>query len=220
MAPRSPSKAAPKAQAKSVAKPMAKAAKAAAPAAPVAMPTTGCGCCSTSARTSPLACLCRMAKCCPLGKQLLTRSFWAAAVVAFLVVFATDWLLHARLLVAEYQATSAFWRTEADMRHGLIILTQLLTALVYAAIVLGMGHAFRWWGAAVSGLLAAAPAALAAWAFYATMPFATATLPAAWALGTLVQGVLAGLAICAVLRTSRAPQSATCGCGPTCGCQQ
>ncbi len=200
---------------KSAAKPT-KPTPVAAPAMPQ-QPAT-CGCTSSGCGGGLMACMCSMVKACPLGKQLVTRSFWAAAVVAFLVVFATDWLLHARLLVTEYQATSAFWRTGADVRHGLIFLTQALTALVYAAIILGMGHAFRWWGAAVCGLLAASPAALTSVALYATMPFAAATIPLAWAAGSLGQGVLAGLAICAVLRLSRAPQGQACGCGPSCGC--
>lgn len=187
--------------------------------APVEKPTSACGC-GGCAPTVPG--LCRMLVTCPLGKHLCTRSFWAASVVAFLVIFASDWLINSHFLVADYVATSAFWRAEGDIRSSLLVLTQAVTAMAYAAIVLGMGHATRWWGSLVSGVMAAVPVAMVSVNTYAMMPFAESTIPAAWALTALLQGGLVGVAICATLKASRAPEThtdCTCGCGDTCTCK-
>lgn len=209
MAPRQPAK-----------KPVAKARPKATPAVlqTAAQPVASCGCASS---TSRLPAWCRMLKACPLGKHLCTRSFWAASVTAFLVIFASDWLINSHFLVADYVATSAFWRAEGDIRSSLLVLTQAVTAMAYAVLVLGMGHATRWWGSLVSGVMAAVPVAMVSVNTYAMMPFAESTIPAAWALTALLQGGLVGLTICATLKASRAPEThadCTCGCGDTCTC--
>lgn len=183
----------------------------------------GCGCASGAAKDgaccgTPLAGFCDDLKDCPLGKQLCSRSFWASVVVAFLVIFATDFLINNYFLIADYVATSAFWRTEGDIRSGLLVLTQAVTALAYAAVILGMGHAARWWGSLMSGMLAALPVAMVSVNTYAMMPFAETTIPAAWAATALGQGALVGVAICAALKAARAPEAMGCGCGPDCAC--
>lgn len=152
----------------------------------------------------------RLCACCPIAKIVFTRSFWAASVVAFLVIFATDWLLHTRFLMQDYAETSALWRAEGEIRHGLIFAAQALTAMAYAAIILGMGHAGRWWGAMASGKLAAAPVAISSLTAYIMLPFANPYIPAVWAVASLVQGMLVGLSICGALRLSRAPEASSC----------
>jgi len=218
MAPRKPVVKKATTKAKPAAKPLARKAVTAAPVAmPVAMPADACcasGTCCTSAPHS----LCAFLQDCPLGKHICTRSFWASSVVAFLMIFTTDWLVNNHLLMADYIATSAFWRTEGDIRTGLLVITQAVTALAYAAIVLGMGHAARWWGATVSGMVASVPVAMVSVNTYAMMPFAETDIPAAWAATALVQGALVGLAICAALKAARAPETHDCGCGDACAC--
>lgn len=156
-------------------------------------------------------CLC----CCPVGRILFTRSFWAASVVAFIVIFATNWFLHARFLAPEYAATAALWRTPADMQLHLLITAEALTAMAYAAIILGMGHAGKWWGSWATGKLAACPLAISALTSYATIPFASPYIPTVWAVASIIQGGLVGLAICAALKVSRAPEATCCATKPT-----
>lgn len=168
-------------------------------------------CCGHShARTNPLACL---SSCCPVAKIVFTRSFWAASVVAFLVIFATDWLLHTRILMQDYAETSALWRADGEIRHSLIFLTQALTAMAYAAIIIGLGHAGKWFGSFSSGVLAGSLPAIGALTSYVMLPFASPYIPAVWAAASLIQGGLAGIAICAALKASRAPDVAAC-CAP------
>ena len=157
-----------------------------------------------------LACLCA---CCPIAKVIFTRSFWAASVVAFLVIFATDWLLHTRFLLQDYHETAALWRADGEIRHSLIFVTQALTAMVYAAIILSLGHAGRWFGSFTSGLLAGCLPAIGAMTSYVMLPFATPYIPAVWAIASLLQGGLVGFAVCAALKASRAPETGDC-CTP------
>ncbi|PZP38645.1 MAG: hypothetical protein DI585_06795 [Pseudomonas fluorescens] len=168
----------------------------------------GCGC-SHHHHTHKLnLCACARALCtnCPLGKLLSTRSFWAAAVVAFITLFATDWLLHSRFLMQAYAEHAAFWRIDGEIRHGLIFTTQVVTSMAYAAIVLGMGYAGKWWGSAISGAIAAAPVAMCAMMAYIMLPFASAYIPTVWGIAAVLQGALVGLSICAALKVSRAPE--------------
>jgi hypothetical protein len=185
----------------------------------VTVPAPEGSCCSTpSCCTSPTSRLCALLHECPVGKHVATRSFWASSVVAFIMIFTTDWLVNNHMLMADYIATSAFWRAEGDIRTGLLVITQAVTALAYAAIVLGMGHAARWWGATVSGMMASIPVAMVSVNTYAMMPFAETTIPAAWAVTAVAQGALVGFAICAALKASRAPETHDCGCGEGCTC--
>ncbi len=218
MAPRKPVVSKPKAKATPTAKPAARKAAPVASTAPVTTHATAGSescCCSTPSKS-----FCAFLHSCPLGKHLVTRSFWASAVVAFIMIFATDWLVNNHMLMADYIATSAFWRAEGDIRTGLLVITQAVTALAYAAIVLGMGHAARWWGATVSGMMASIPVAMVSVNTYAMMPFAETDIPAAWAATAVAQGALVGLAICGALKASRAPETHGCGCGEGCGCSK
>ena len=236
MAPRKPSKPAPKAIIKApakaapkpAAKPVVKAAVKPLPkpvvqpvAKPVAKPALAplpqpelmhdhnhAACCTP--RTTGLGCL---TSCCPMAKVLFTRSFWAAAVVAFFVIFATDWLLHTKFLMQDYAQSSSLWRAEGEIRHSLIFITQALTAMVYAAIIIGLGFSHRWFGSFSSGVLAAGPAAISAMTAYVMLPFAVPYIPTVWAVASLLQGGLVGLAVCAALHLSRAPDVTDC-CPP------
>jgi len=39
-----------------------------------------------------------------------------AIVAGFIVIFATDWLIHGIWLVPDYEATKALWRPESEMQ--------------------------------------------------------------------------------------------------------
>ncbi len=166
-------------------------------------------CCGHHHAEHKSVCAC-ITSCCPIAAVLCTRTYWASAVIAFFIIFATDWLLHSRFLVADYAATSGIWRADREIEHEFIFATQILYAMAYAAIVLSIGHAGRWWGAFSSGVLAASVAAIAAFTSYVMLPFASAYIPTVWAVASLVQGGLVGLGICATLRLSRAPEGESC----------
>jgi hypothetical protein len=59
-----------------------------------------------------------------------------AIVVAFLLIFATDVLIHGFWLKPDYDATKAIWRPEAEMQAHMLWLTlaQVICALTFVVI--------------------------------------------------------------------------------------
>ena len=59
-----------------------------------------------------------------------------AVVVAFVFIFATDFLIHAVWLKPVYDATKELWRTEAEMnaRFPWMLAAQLLAAITFVCI--------------------------------------------------------------------------------------
>jgi hypothetical protein len=69
--------------------------------------------------------------CCP-KKWLMT------SVVAFVITFVFDWLVHGNILMDTYTATASLWRPEADMQAmmPLCIAKHALMAAVFTALFL------------------------------------------------------------------------------------
>ncbi len=67
-----------------------------------------------------------------------------AIVVAFVFIFATDFLIHAVWLGPDYKATAQLWRPEAEMnaRFPWMLIAQLLAAITFV-IIWAMGFAAR-----------------------------------------------------------------------------
>jgi hypothetical protein len=65
-----------------------------------------------------------------------TKSLLITVVVAFLVVFGSDFLIHQVWLSADYGATKALWRPEAEMlaKMPLMMLGQLIYAVAFSLI--------------------------------------------------------------------------------------
>jgi hypothetical protein len=67
-----------------------------------------------------------------------------AIVVAFIFVFATDFLIHAVWLAPDYKATAQLWRPEAEMgaRFPWMLTAQLLAAITFV-LIWALGFAGR-----------------------------------------------------------------------------
>lgn len=67
-----------------------------------------------------------------------------AIVVAFIFIFATDFLIHAVWLGPDYKATAQLWRPEAEMntRFPWMLGAQLLAAITFV-LIWAMGFAAR-----------------------------------------------------------------------------
>jgi hypothetical protein len=59
-----------------------------------------------------------------------------AIVAGFIVIFATDYLIHGLWLVPDYEATKSLWRPEAEMhsRFQWMILAQIICAVTFVII--------------------------------------------------------------------------------------
>lgn len=135
---------------------------------------------------------------CHIAGLFTSCQAWVSVVVAFVVMWGFDALWHGQLLMARYQETAHLWRPEAEMMalwpwcivfHGLL-------ALVFTAAYMLMG-AKGYVEGAKNGALILAPLALSAmgaW-MHGNVP---SDITQMWAVGNLLQGMLAGLALTAV----------------------
>jgi hypothetical protein len=117
-----------------------------------------------------------------------------AIVAGFIVIFATDWLIHGVWLVPDYEATKPLWRPEADMhaRFHWMVLAQVICAVTFVIIwakgvvggSVGNGIAF--------GLLMGLFQQIWAIVDYVVIPM-PGELAAKWFFSGLVQAILLGI---------------------------
>jgi hypothetical protein len=123
------------------------------------------------------------------------------AVVAVFVLWSLmDFLLHGVLLSDLYAATASLWRPPSEMRHGLLHVVRLISALCYVGIYAclvsekSMGRALRY------GVLYGVAAGVGmGYGSYAVMPIPY-YLALAWFLGAVAEA-LAGAVILGLVLT-------------------
>ncbi|MFZ2587717.1 MAG: hypothetical protein WAZ18_06350 [Alphaproteobacteria bacterium] len=135
---------------------------------------------------------------CHLASLFTDSKAWVSVLVAFVVMWVFDVVWHGQLLMTRYLETAHLWRPEAEMMalwpwcfvfHGVL-------ALVFTASYLLM-NAKNYIQGAKNGALILAPLALSAmgaW-LHGNVP---SDITQMWAIGNLLQGLLAGLALTAV----------------------
>ncbi len=124
-----------------------------------------------------------------------TKRLLIAIAVAFVYIFASDFLIHGVWLGAVYQATAALWRPEAEMnaRMPWMLAGQLLCAVTFV-LLWARGFADRRGlkGACLYGLLMGLFAQVGSLMNFAVMPL-PGGLVAKWFVSGLGQAV--GLAV-------------------------
>ena len=124
-----------------------------------------------------------------------------AFVGAFLVILASDFVLHGVLLKDLYAQTASAWRSEADMQAhmGYMLAGQAIAAL-FLVWIFAKGYEGKGLGEGVRfGLLIGAFGSAHCFIQYAVTPIPCSLL-CAWVAGMLVQSVLAGLAAAAIYK--------------------
>lgn len=117
-----------------------------------------------------------------------------AIVVAFVIVFGTDFLIHGFWLSGDYEATKELWRPESDMhaRFHWMLMAQLIGAATFV-IIWAKGFAGRDLGTGITfGLLMGLAQQVWAIIDHVVMPVPGA-LAAKWVVAGLVQCVVLGL---------------------------
>ena len=131
-----------------------------------------------------------------------------AILAGWVVVFATDFIIHELWMRPVYAATKSLWRPESDMPTYFcwILVAQFLIVTTFV-IVWAKGFAGGSMGAAVAfGLLMGAFQQTWAIILYAVMPV-PAELAIKWFLAGLVQAVLLGIVTSLVYKPAAAPVS-------------
>jgi hypothetical protein len=117
-----------------------------------------------------------------------------AIIAAWVVLFATDFLIHDLWLGPLYQATKPLWRPETEMHTHIcwMFLAQFIIVTTFV-IIWAKGFAGRGMGAAVSfGLLMGLFQQTWAIILFVVMPL-PGELAVKWFLGGLVQAVVLGI---------------------------
>ncbi len=117
-----------------------------------------------------------------------------AIVVGFLVIFGTDYLIHAVWLMPDYKATASLWRPDAEMQtHFLwMLLAQFLCAATFV-IVWAKGFAGRPISCGITfGLIMGMFQQVWVMINYVVMPM-PGDLAVKWYISGLAQAVLIGM---------------------------
>jgi hypothetical protein len=129
-----------------------------------------------------------------------------AIVVAFVIIFGTDFLIHGFWLNPDYEATKQLWRPESDMqtRFHWMLFAQLLCAATFV-IIWAKGFAGRDIATGITfGLLMGL--FLGIWAIinYVVMPLPGA-IATKWVLAGVVQCVLLGIVTALIYKPEQPP---------------
>ena len=128
-----------------------------------------------------------------------------AIVVAFVIVIATDFLIHGFWLARDYEATKQLWRPESEMQshfHWMLI-AQLLCAVTFV-IIWAKGFVGRDIATGITfGLLMGLFQGMWAIINYVVMPLPGA-LSTKWLLAGVVQCVLLGIVTALIYKPEQA----------------
>ena len=130
-----------------------------------------------------------------------------AIVVAFVIVFGTDFLIHGLWLNRDYEATKELWRPESEMnaRFHWMLVAQLIGAATFV-IIWAKGFAGRDIGTGITfGLLMGLAQQVWAIIDHVVMPIPGA-LAAKWVVAGLVQCVLLGIVTALIYKPEVAPE--------------
>jgi hypothetical protein len=124
-----------------------------------------------------------------------------AALGAFLVIFATDYLIHGVWLMPDYNATKVLWRPESDMNAHVawMFLAQVLCALTFV-LIWAWGFAGRSVATGIAfGLVMGMFQQIWVLVNYVVIPMPGA-LAVKWYFSGLAQAVLIGIAAALIYR--------------------
>lgn len=122
-------------------------------------------------------------------------------LAGFVLVFASDFLIHAIWLAPAYKATAELWRPEAEMqqRFAWMLTGQLLAAVAFA-VIWAMGFAGRSLGTgATFGLFMGIAQQVWAIALFVVSPL-PGDIAAKWFLSGVLQAMLLGILVAAIYK--------------------
>jgi len=123
------------------------------------------------------------------------------AVVAVFICWAVvDFVIHGILLQASYAATADLWRPIGEMKMGLMYVVTFLSCLVFVLIyALFFGKKGLGTGLAYGGLFGLGAGISMGYGTYLVQPIPY-MMALTWFLGCVVEGILAGLIVGAIVR--------------------
>ncbi len=129
-----------------------------------------------------------------------------AIAVAFVVIFATDFLIHGIWMMPDYRATQQLWRSDAEMhaRFGWMLAAQLLWAITFVLLWTRWADTAHLSCAVGYGFLMGLFSGVWAIVMYVVVPMPCA-IAAKWFFAGIVQSILVGLVIFYVYKPKPQP---------------
>ncbi len=117
-----------------------------------------------------------------------------AIAVAFVVIFATDFLIHGIWMMPDYRATQQLWRSDAEMhaRFGWMLAAQLLWAITFVLLWTRWADTAHLSCAVGYGFLMGLFSGVWAIVMYVVVPMPCG-IAAKWFFAGIVQSILVGL---------------------------
>jgi hypothetical protein len=117
-----------------------------------------------------------------------------AIVAGYVVIFATDWLIHEKWMMADYDATQHLWRAKSEMASlmGWMLGAQLLTVITFVLLWTRWADTARLTCAIAYGLLMGLFSGVWAIVLYVILPMPCA-IACKWFFAGILQCILLGL---------------------------
>jgi len=123
-----------------------------------------------------------------------------AVVTVFICWAVVDFVIHGILLQTSYVETADLWRPMAEMKMGLTYIVTFISAVVFVLIyALFFGKKGPGTGLAYGGLFGLGAGISMGYGTYSVQPISY-MMALTWFLGSLVEGVLAGLIVGAIVK--------------------
>jgi hypothetical protein len=130
----------------------------------------------------------------------MRKKIFLAAVAVFVLWSVLDFIVHGLILKSAYASTASLWRPMAEMKMGLMYVTVFIAALAFSAIY---GYLVAKKSAMVGltyGLLYGIAVGVGmGYGSYSMMPIPY-SMALTWFLGTVLNGILGGLLLGAIIR--------------------
>jgi hypothetical protein len=130
-------------------------------------------------------------------------------VAVFVAWQVLDIVLHRVILASAYQATAELWRSEAEMKMGLMCVVGLVAATCFVCLYAWLVRPKSWAAGLSYGLIFGAGTGFSmGFGTYSFMPLPQ-SLAVAWCVGSIVEAAIAGLLVGWIVKGTTSESSPT-----------
>ena len=130
----------------------------------------------------------------------MKKKIFLAAIVVFVLWLVLDFIIHGLILKSAYASTASLWRPMAEMKMGLMYVTVFIAALAFSAIYGYLVAKKSSMAGLTYGLLYGIAVGVGmGYGSYSMMPIPY-SMALTWFLGTVIEAVLGGILLGAIIK--------------------
>jgi hypothetical protein len=130
----------------------------------------------------------------------MKKKIFLAAIVVFVLWSVLDFIIHGLILKSAYASTASLWRPMTEMKMGLMYVTVFIAALAFSAIYGYLVAKKSFMAGLTYGLLYGIAVGVGmGYGSYSMMPIPY-SMALTWFLGTVIEAVLGGLLLGAIIK--------------------